>query len=98
MEATHCLAEDVDSVVSRRSAPEGWQADDPEGRASLIETGVGLRDGESQLEEQTQTRMPDLYYYQRWTIPETGSEGTTFKREQGRRLDPALVASRRGRG
>ncbi|KAL6875045.1 hypothetical protein J3F83DRAFT_729642 [Trichoderma novae-zelandiae] len=101
VEATHALAEDVDAVVSRRSAPEGWQANDPEGRASLIETGVSRRDGESQLEEQTQTRMPELYYYERGTIPETdGSEGgeTAMKRERGRRLDSALVASRRSRG
>ncbi|KAL7951781.1 hypothetical protein V8C42DRAFT_305210 [Trichoderma barbatum] len=97
VEATYALAEDVDDVVSHRSAPEGWQANDPEGRASLIETGVGLRDGESQLEEQTQTRMPELYYYERWMIPENGPEGREngYKREQGRRLDPALVASRR---
>ncbi|KAL6892835.1 hypothetical protein HDV57DRAFT_200454 [Trichoderma longibrachiatum] len=98
VEATYALAEDGDAVASRRSAPEGWQAGDPEGRASLIETGVGRRDGESQLDEQTQTRMPELYYYERWTIPETdGLEGTGMKREAGRRLDPALVASRRGR-
>ncbi|EGR47262.1 uncharacterized protein TRIREDRAFT_79708 [Trichoderma reesei QM6a] len=101
VEATHALAEDVDAVASSRSAPEGWQASDPEGRASLIETGVGRRDGDSQLDEQTQTRMPELYYYERWTIPETeGLEGggeTARKRETGRRLDPALVASRRSR-
>lgn len=89
------MAEDVDLVVSRRSSPEGWQAIDPEGRASLIETGVGLRDGEAQLEEQTQTRMPELYYYERWRIPEGETE---YKRETGRRLDPALVTSRRSRG
>ncbi|KAL7938549.1 hypothetical protein V8C35DRAFT_288416 [Trichoderma chlorosporum] len=94
VEATYSLAEDVDLVESRRSAPEGWQATDPEGRASLIETGVGLRDGESQLEEQTQTRMPELYYYERWRIPEGETE---YKREPGRRLDPALVVSRRSR-
>lgn len=100
MEATYALGEDVYSGValSQRSAPEGWQANDPEGRVSLMETGVGLRDGESQLEEQTQTRMPELYYYERWRIPEAGSEeAEQFKREEGRRLDPALVASRRGR-
>ncbi|KAL6827664.1 hypothetical protein V8C40DRAFT_242509 [Trichoderma camerunense] len=95
VEATYSMAEDVDLVVSRRSSPEGWQAIDPEGRASLIETGVGLRDGEAQLEEQTQTRMPELYYYERWRIPEGETE---YKREQGRRLDPALVTSRRSRG
>ncbi|PNP60227.1 hypothetical protein THARTR1_00251 [Trichoderma harzianum] len=95
VEAAYSLAEDVDLVVSRRSSPEGWQAIDPEGRASLIETGVGLRDGEAQLEEQTQTRMPELYYYERWRIPEGETE---YKREQGRRLDPALVTSRRSRG
>ncbi|KAM0248280.1 hypothetical protein ACHAQJ_009521 [Trichoderma viride] len=101
VEATYALGEDVYSgaAISRRSAPDGWQASDPEGRVSLMETGVGLRDGESQLEEQTQTRMPELYYYEPWSIPETDSEGVeTLKREGGRRLDPALVASRRGRG
>ncbi|RFU75541.1 hypothetical protein TARUN_6704 [Trichoderma arundinaceum] len=98
VEATYSLAEDVYSGVSRRSHPEGWQANDPEGRVSLMETGVGLRDRESQLDEQTQTRMPELYYYEQWRIPEAGPEGEAFKREQGRRLDPALVASRRGRG
>ncbi|PON28697.1 hypothetical protein TGAM01_v202544 [Trichoderma gamsii] len=102
VEATYALGEDVYSgaAVSRRSAPEGWQASDPEGRVSLMETGVGLRDGEAQLEEQTQTRMPELYYYERWRIPEAGSEeeAEPFKREEGRRLDPALVAGRRGRG
>ncbi|PTB68986.1 hypothetical protein BBK36DRAFT_1112678 [Trichoderma citrinoviride] len=101
VEATYAVAEDVDAVASRRSAPEGWQANDPEGRASLIETGVGRRDGESQLEEQTQTRMPELYYYERWSIPEMdgleGGGGMGMKRETGRRLDPALVPSRRGR-
>lgn len=100
VEATYALGEDVYSgdVISRRSAPDGWQASDPEGRVSLMETGVGLRDGESQLEEQTQTRMPELYYYERWSIPEAGSEeAEPLKREGGRRLDPALVASRRGR-
>ncbi|PTB44127.1 uncharacterized protein TrAFT101_002681 [Trichoderma asperellum] len=100
VEATYALGEDVYSgaAVSRRSAPDGWQASDPEGRVSLMETGVGLRDGESQLEEQTQTRMPELYYYERWRIPEAGSEeAEPLKREEGRRLDPALVASRRGR-
>ncbi|EHK23818.1 uncharacterized protein TRIVIDRAFT_190731 [Trichoderma virens Gv29-8] len=40
VEATYALAEDIDSIVSRRSASEGWQAVDPEGRASLIETGI----------------------------------------------------------
>lgn len=99
VETTYALAEDVYSGVARRSAPDGWQANDPEGRVSLMETGVGLRDGESQLEEQTQTRMPELYYYEHWRIPEMGSEeAQVFKREQGRRLDPVLVASRRGRG
>ncbi|KAL7924727.1 hypothetical protein ACQKWADRAFT_285796 [Trichoderma austrokoningii] len=100
VEATYALGEDVYSgaAVSRRSAPEGWQASDPEGRVSLMETGVGLRDGEAQLEEQTQTRMPELYYYERWRIPEAGSkEAEPFRREEGRRLDPALVAGRRGR-
>ncbi|KAH6605737.1 hypothetical protein Trco_004890 [Trichoderma cornu-damae] len=100
VEATYALAEDLRSGASRRSAPEGWQANDPEGRVSLMETGIGLRHGESQLEEQTQTRMPELYYYQQWRIPEAGSDGAVqpFESEQGRRLDPALVASRRGRG
>lgn len=102
MEATYALGEDVYSgaAVSRRSAPEGWQASDPEGKVSLMETGVGLRDGEAQLEEQTQTRMPELYYYERWSIPEAGSEeeAEPFKRDEGRRLDPALVAGRRDRG
>ncbi|KAL7787485.1 hypothetical protein V8C37DRAFT_390482 [Trichoderma ceciliae] len=101
VEATYALGEDVYSgaAVSHRSAPEGWQAHDPKGRVSLMETGVGLRDGKSQLEVQAQTRMPELYFYEQWRIPEAASEEVEgLKREGGRRLDPALVASRKVRG
>lgn len=92
VELTLSLSEDANRENQSRTAAQGWRANAPRGKVSLMEIGVGRSDEEAWMDDYT--GLPEMFYHKQRLVHDDSRDPQIKMKTNGSRLDTAFSSVR----